>query len=144
MDAVDFVVAPVTMGPVAVDLRVTVGAGSDVGRRVMAGMVRGDSAGSSAQNIPPELVHFPPGPGLPAPLTAVCCGRVVAAPADTPGRPGSSGLAAVFQDPALTGPLPLRPPTIGNRIDGLFPYGFWAAGRGSAGWDRVGSQGFSR
>lgn len=79
MDAVDLVVASVTVGPVAVDLRVAVGAGADVGRTVMAGMVRGDSAGSSSQNVPPEP------PGLPAaPHPALCLGRDVAAPADTP------------------------------------------------------------
>ena len=54
MDAADFVVACVTVGPVAVDLRVAVGAGAEVARVVMAEMVRGDSAGSSAQNIPPD------------------------------------------------------------------------------------------
>lgn len=132
MDAVDFVVAPVTVGPVAVDLRVTVGAGSDVGRMVMAGMVRGDSAGSSAQNIPLEPVYFPPGPG---PL-----------PPDRqqPRPPWLKWCRCCSPGPCAHGALPLRPPGLGNRIDGLFRCGFWAAGRGSAGWDGLGSQGFSR
>lgn len=65
-DVVGCVVARVTVGPVAVDPGVAVGAGPDVARVVMAEVVRGDSAGNRAPHIP--LDHLPsvpqePGPG---------------------------------------------------------------------------------
>lgn len=54
IEAVNFIVVCVSVGPVAVDLSVVIGVGADVARGVMAEMDRGDSAGSSTQNIPPE------------------------------------------------------------------------------------------
>lgn len=91
-------------------------------------------------------LHFPTESEVPA--SAVPRGRGVASPKLTPLAPlagsGLSGPSGVFRDRTLTGPLPVCPPTLANRMNVLFPHGFQAAGRGSAGWAGLGSQGSSR
>lgn len=88
-------------------------------------------------------LHFPAESEVPA--SVVPCGRGVASPKLTPlAGSGLSGPSGVFRDLTLTGPLPVCPPTLANRMNVLFPHGFQAAGRGSAGWAGLGSQGSSR
>lgn len=55
VNVVGFLVACVTVDPAAVDLIEAVAAGAEVARVVMAEVVRGESAGGRAQNIPPAL-----------------------------------------------------------------------------------------
>lgn len=65
VNAVCFVVAHVTVGAVAVDLMVAVGAGAEVARVVMAEVAGGDSAG--AEDRAPSS-RVPPCPALSLPV----------------------------------------------------------------------------
>lgn len=136
--AVGCVVARVTVGPVAVDVGVAVGAGPDVARVVMAEVVRGDAAGNRAQHIPPD--HLPsPFPAPPVPQEPGQQGTLSYPPekgvclplADTHVLPQLTLTRGLSAFPAATGSLgrwlALHLPA--SRTHGMSPHGPWV-GRG--------------